>query len=321
MEQVVLLDSDAWADAMAEVTAMGVTHRHYGDPEDTDTRLWNRVRTAYNLNVRRYRASGNKPLTVERRSAELPAEPMVSLAETIRQAYNTDAGRPYIDLERLADAVRQRTGAEAYVEQTGGGCATLYAGPQWTDEHGDQRYSVVVGPGWFDGPGWRHGYASYEECHVSRDDDVTPGFEMPKGASIDQMADLITAEVSRSKAHAARDEKLREAQREALQWETRVASQRLSWERPLTDDECEALMGVDIEVGGGESDWRVAVLVYQLAEPLTVEGGAALQPGTYIRMVEDKRVLGYRVDDLERAAAYADAVNAEWEHENPHHTS
>lgn len=83
---------------------------------------------------------------------------------------------PPIDLDSVAAMVRA-AGVPCVVEQTGGGCATIYAGskveraedPEWP------RSAAAMGPGWFDhhpalgvyeqGKAWR------EECYIGSDDD------------------------------------------------------------------------------------------------------------------------------------------------------
>lgn len=64
-----------------------------------------------------------------------------------------------------------KLGIPAYVEQTGGGCATVYVGTPFEDESGDLRYPVLVGPGWFASPGWRNGFGDTAELAVGPDDD------------------------------------------------------------------------------------------------------------------------------------------------------
>lgn len=60
-------------------------------------------------------------------------------------------------------------GIWAYVEQTGGGCATIYAGAKYTDNEGDQRYSAIAGPGTY---GWdrRPSYGHTTEFYIGPDD-------------------------------------------------------------------------------------------------------------------------------------------------------
>lgn len=62
-------------------------------------------------------------------------------------------------------------GLDGVVEQTGGGTATIYIGPTFTDEHGDTRYTLMAGPGWFDGPGWTLPAAHLGEFTFGPDDD------------------------------------------------------------------------------------------------------------------------------------------------------
>jgi len=59
-------------------------------------------------------------------------------------------------LDAVADLIR-RAGFPATVEQTGGGCATLYAGRRCEDEYGNETADVVVGPGWFTSGGFGGG--------------------------------------------------------------------------------------------------------------------------------------------------------------------
>jgi hypothetical protein len=79
-----------------------------------------------------------------------------------------------IDMDEIVRLVRAE-GVEVYVEQTGGGCATIFAGglvdypvPDST-EH-EQRYGCAAGPGWFDGPGWTNARGSLDDFHVGPDD-------------------------------------------------------------------------------------------------------------------------------------------------------
>ena len=74
------------------------------------------------------------------------------------------------------DHVAQRLtelGLSAYVEHTGGGCATIYAGPTHVDPDWGQRYAVIAGPGWFDNnpDGTSCAYATSEEFFFGHDDD------------------------------------------------------------------------------------------------------------------------------------------------------
>ena len=69
-----------------------------------------------------------------------------------------------LNLETLATLVTER-GFGAYVEQTGGGCATLIVyGSDGTD-------LVYAGPGWFEGPGWTEGRADWEDFNWGTDEE------------------------------------------------------------------------------------------------------------------------------------------------------
>jgi hypothetical protein len=58
-----------------------------------------------------------------------------------------------VDLDRIAAMLTGR-GIPAFVEMTGGGIATVYGGAQFRDADGQARYTFLIGPGWFDGPGF-----------------------------------------------------------------------------------------------------------------------------------------------------------------------
>ncbi len=105
---------------------------------------------------------------------------------------------PELNLDKVCDLLHKR-GIKAYVEQTGGGCATIFAGPTHIDEYGDERYAAVAGPGWFAGPGWLHGRATTDEFGVGRDDDGTdPGVMADKHWSEHTAARAIAKIVSDS---------------------------------------------------------------------------------------------------------------------------
>jgi hypothetical protein len=84
----------------------------------------------------------------------------------------------------------------AFIEQTGGGCATVYAGVPYRDADSRVRYPCVAGPGWFEGRRWTQGRASVDEFTVGPDDDgdTTPYYateaddEVTLAAVIAQMA-------------------------------------------------------------------------------------------------------------------------------------
>lgn len=83
----------------------------------------------------------------------------------------TDTGDKYtIDLDKVVEHVKA-TGRYAYVEQTGGNVATIYAGSTYFDSEGNERWAAVAGPGWFEGPNWTKGRATLFDFVVGPDDD------------------------------------------------------------------------------------------------------------------------------------------------------
>jgi hypothetical protein len=83
-------------------------------------------------------------------------------------------------------------GFAAFVQQTGGGVATVYAsrkdatGTLRTHEVGpyhDEHYEVAVGPGWFDGAGWTNGRGDTSDLYVGIDGDESPS-ESPWSATV-----------------------------------------------------------------------------------------------------------------------------------------
>jgi hypothetical protein len=85
-----------------------------------------------------------------------------------------------LDFDKIV-ALLKGKGINAYVEQTGGGTATIYAGELKARGKGaaigaekvfdDDRWDASAGPGWFAGPGWTRGRGGTEEFYVGPDDD------------------------------------------------------------------------------------------------------------------------------------------------------
>jgi hypothetical protein len=93
--------------------------------------------------------------------------PIVNDAEGY--AYHEDClGVEFDEVVRRLEA----EGITAYVEQTGGGTATIYVGEATEDEHGDRRFPCAVGPGWFEGPGWTLGGGHNHDLYVGPDNDT-----------------------------------------------------------------------------------------------------------------------------------------------------
>jgi len=70
-----------------------------------------------------------------------------------------------VDFDKVVELVKAQ-GVAAYVEQTGGGCATILAGPMSEDGHA----VAAAGPGYFDGPGWTCGRGDTDDLYVGPDD-------------------------------------------------------------------------------------------------------------------------------------------------------
>jgi hypothetical protein len=110
-----------------------------------------------------------------------------------------------INLDRVVALLTAR-GVFAYVEQTGGGCATIYAGPTHHEPGWGDRYAACAGPGWFTGgqapeggPMFTGGRARLDDFVVGADDDgeTTPTTPLHVGATTEEdVADLIAAQVA-----------------------------------------------------------------------------------------------------------------------------
>lgn len=81
-------------------------------------------------------------------------------------------------LDAVVAALRDAS-IPAYVAQTGGGIATIFAGTpvkatttdHLNEPHEYDQYPILAGPGWFEGPGWTDGHASTAEFYIGPDDD------------------------------------------------------------------------------------------------------------------------------------------------------
>lgn len=82
-----------------------------------------------------------------------------------------------VDMDKVCDILKER-GIPAYVEQTGGGCATVYAGEPWDEEGWGKRYPALAGPGWFEGPGWTNARGDTDDFCIGLDDDGVGEFTM-----------------------------------------------------------------------------------------------------------------------------------------------
>lgn len=104
--------------------------------------------------------------------------------------------RELINMDALSDLINKR-GVKCYVEHTGGGCATLYIGEEFTDEHGDPRMVLLGGPGTLDHRDYGFSTADVGEFYVGPDDDganMEAHVNFTEAIPLAQMADQIVAQ-------------------------------------------------------------------------------------------------------------------------------
>jgi hypothetical protein len=80
-----------------------------------------------------------------------------------------------VDMDAVVRILNRSYGIHAYVEQTGGGCATIYAGKlslnvNFLTDDDAERWDCIAGPGWFQWPGG-HAIGEIGDFHVGPDDD------------------------------------------------------------------------------------------------------------------------------------------------------
>lgn len=88
----------------------------------------------------------------------------------------TDLNTTEVDMDKIVSIVRDDYGIPAYVEQTGGGTATIYAGPTHHEDGWGTRHAAAAGPGWFAGPHWTKGRGIVSDFFVGPDDDGSGDF-------------------------------------------------------------------------------------------------------------------------------------------------
>lgn len=119
-----------------------------------------------------------------------------------------------ISLDRIVTLI-EHAGITAYVEQTGGGIATIFAGQQRVqfDDEGnsleDDRWDAAGGPGWFQGEGWTDARATLLDFVVGVDDMGEIGTVTPLriGAHTEAgIAALIVAQVHARRRALTREE-------------------------------------------------------------------------------------------------------------------
>jgi len=190
-----------WLEHLDVITVWGEASAINQTPPPTDEQLWAAMRRRQDLN--------------------LPERPDPDLLAQLRRAFS--AGRwPYrIDLDALADALRER-GHDAGVEQTGGGIATLYAGRLAPDRHRDPRWSAAAGPGWFEAPGFRQPFADPTDFYIGPDGDDAWAVTVSEQWTTDALADLVVAVIEEVEAQRARFEQAADTVRTAM-WATFAA--------------------------------------------------------------------------------------------------
>lgn len=108
-----------------------------------------------------------------------------------------------VNMDEIVRILREELGVPtAYVEQTGGGCATIFAGPTWKDQYGDEHFYAAAGPGY-----WTHGWTNPDpantalgelgDFHVGPDDggmSDTPVWTAMEGETERSIAERIAAQ-------------------------------------------------------------------------------------------------------------------------------
>jgi hypothetical protein len=135
-------------------------------------------------------------------------EPDADELADLRAAYDEGRQPDRIDMFRLAAMIRDR-GVSAYVEHTGGGCATILAGDTYTDMRGDVRHAVEAGPGVF--PTHTTAYGTRDDFWIGPDNDgdlahlpVTTDTHPTLGELADAIVALTLTETERHRKIAAR---------------------------------------------------------------------------------------------------------------------
>ena len=93
-------------------------------------------------------------------------------------------------------------GHPAYTEQTGGGCATIYAGPRWDEPGWGSRYAAIAGPGWFANYRWTDPRGDTDDFYVGADDDGVTDATSAKDMTVAEIVELIVAAIARAAEYA-----------------------------------------------------------------------------------------------------------------------
>lgn len=179
-----------------------------------------------------------------------------------------------VDLDEVA-AILATMGVDAVVEQTGGGCATIHAGPTRPHpfEPDTLAYAAVAGPGRY-GWGRRPSIADLSDFYVGPDDcgESRATEAWPVGARDAAGAARLIAEQTNHPERPATDAELRAAGFDpapARAVRERRASLAARWHPPVPAD------------GPGEDDTAGGMVVAEQLVTAAVENGA-LRVGLYV---------------------------------------
>lgn len=104
-----------------------------------------------------------------------------------------------VNMDKIAELVRAK-GVPCYVEMTGGGVATIYAGESfqghgWSNTELDTMYPVLAGPGGFNSPEYGFSVGYLHDFYIGPDGDVDEFDTMTTDDDEQTIADAIVAMV------------------------------------------------------------------------------------------------------------------------------
>lgn len=115
------------------------------------------------------------------------------------------SGPEYIDMNEVARLVEEM-GYPAFVQQTGGGTATIYAGDRIPDPDFDEIYEAAAGPGWFTDATWSQGYGLKTDFYVGPDGETDDYWTAPEDCTEQDVAHqivLVIERVRRERGHTS----------------------------------------------------------------------------------------------------------------------
>jgi hypothetical protein len=137
------------------------------------------------------------------------------------------------NMDRIVALVRARF-ENAYVEMTGGGCATIYAGPIVTDGRGDQRYALIAGPGSYGGRGFgpdEDSVVGADFCYGNDDDGETEPIYLTDTETEESIAALFISFIdAKAGVRYAFIERPPQHEHEVRVWELIVEGRTTEWE-------------------------------------------------------------------------------------------